>query len=78
MSAFSDAVFRTHPSNKPKFNKQIWDDASIAGDFKKFAQVFIDLGDYKMKLMEELAQTGISITRSLMLEYDNTDLHIDD
>ena len=78
MSAFSDAIFRTHPSNNPKFNAQIWDNAKIAADFKKFAEVFVELGDYKMELMQELEKTGIPMTRSLMLEFDDTDLHIDD
>jgi len=27
MSCFSDALFRTHPSNNPAFNTQIWDNA---------------------------------------------------
>lgn len=30
MSAFSDALFRTHPSNNPDFNAQIWDNEEIA------------------------------------------------
>ena len=78
MSAFSDAVFRTHPSNKPKFNAQIWDNPTIAAFFKKFADVHVSLGDYRMGLMKELEKTGIPITRSLMLEYDDTNIHIDD
>jgi len=30
MSTFSDAVFRTHPSNLPAYNAQIWDNKDIA------------------------------------------------
>lgn len=30
MSAFSDALFRSHPSNNPDFNAQIWDNEHIA------------------------------------------------
>jgi alpha-glucosidase (family GH31 glycosyl hydrolase) len=78
MSAFSDAVFRTHPSNNPAFNAQIWDDQEIAEFFKTFAHIFIALGEYKMELMEEMEQTGLPITRSLMLEFNDTDLDIDD
>jgi len=78
MSAFSDAIFRTHPSNNPAFNAQIWDDQEIAEFFKNFANIFISLGEYKMELMEEMEQTGLPITRSLMLEFDDTDLDIDD
>lgn len=31
-----------------------------------------------MKLMQEMEKTGLPITRSLMLELDDTDLNIDD
>jgi hypothetical protein len=31
-----------------------------------------------MELMEEMEQTGLPITRSLMLELNDTDLDIDD
>lgn len=78
MSAFSDAIFRTHPSNNPDFNAQIWDNEKIAQYFKKFAQVFVDLGEYKMQLMNETVEQGLPITRSLMLEFDRTDWLIDD
>jgi len=30
MNAFSDIVYRTHPSNLPDFNAQIWDNPQIA------------------------------------------------
>lgn len=78
MNAFSDAIYRTHPSNKPSFCSQVWDNAEIATFFKNFTQIFVDLGDYRMRLMKEHEQTGIPITRSLMMEFNNTDIHIDD
>ena len=78
MSTFSDAVFRTHPSNNPAFNAQIWDNPSIASFFKKFADIFVSLGSYKLSLMEEMESSGTPMTRSLMLEFDDTSLEIDD
>lgn len=78
MNTFSDALFRTHPSNIPEFNEQIWTNTEIAGFFAKFAGIFAKLGDYRMSLMKELEATGIPITRSLMFEFDNTEIHIDD
>jgi len=78
MSTFSDAVFRTHPSNNPDFNAQIWDDEDIAQFFKQFADTFVSLGDYKMELMGELESTGIPIVRSFMLEFGEYQKHIDD
>lgn len=47
MNAFSDAVFRTHPSNKPDFNVQVWDSDKLSQFFKKFVEVFVGLGDYR-------------------------------
>ena len=78
MSTFSDALFRTHPSNNPSFNAQIWDNDNIAEFFKKFADIFIELGSYKLELMSEMESTGIPIVRSLMLEFDDPSLDIDD
>jgi alpha-glucosidase (family GH31 glycosyl hydrolase) len=40
--------------------------------------VFVELGEYRMKLMKETEMTGVPITRSLMLEFDNTEWNIDD
>jgi len=45
---------------------------------KKFTDVFVALGDYRMQLMTEMETNGIPPTRSLMLEFDNTDYDIDD
>jgi len=78
MNAFSDAIFRTHPSNNPAINSQVWDNENIAKFFKKFAETHKELGEYRMKLMQEMEETGLPITRSLMLELDDTDLNIDD
>lgn len=78
MSCFSDSLFRSHPSNNPAFNAQLWDNADIAADFKKFSNVFIDIGKYRMQLMTEMETNGLPPTRSLMLEFDNTDYDIDD
>ena len=78
MSAFSDALFRTHPSNNPAFNAQIVDNEGMALFFKKFADIFVQLGDYKLELMQEMRRTGLPIVRSLMLEFDDTTLDISD
>jgi len=48
MNAFSDAIYRSHPSCNPAVNAQIWDNEEIAGFFAKFAKVFVDLGDYRL------------------------------
>ena len=78
MNAFSDAVYRSHPSNNPAFNVQLWDSVKIAQFFKKFTDVFVGLGVYRKALMLENEKTGIPITRSLMFELDDTSIDIDD
>lgn len=79
MSAFSDAVFRTHPSNKPDFNAQVWDNEKIASHFKKFTEVHMKLGKYRLNLMKQMEKTGLPLVRSLTLEFDAPNLsHIDD
>jgi alpha-glucosidase (family GH31 glycosyl hydrolase) len=78
MNTFSDAVFRTHPSSNPAGNAQVWDNAEIASFFKNFTEHFVALKDYRMGLMQEMNQTGLPITRSLMFELDDTTIDIDD
>ena len=57
----------------------MWDNSKIAGYFKKFAEVFSNLGGYKLKLMREMEETGLPIVRSLALEFDMPQwTHIDD
>lgn len=78
MSAFSDSLFRSHPSNLPEFNAQIWDNTKMMQFFGNFTKVFVKLGDYKMELMKETEATGVPMVRSLMLELDDATLEIDD
>lgn len=80
MNVFSDAMIRSHPGSYPAANYQLYTDKDIGEFVKIFTNNFVALGDYRMKLMEEAYQTGIPITRSLMLEYpdDTTARKIDD
>jgi len=74
MNTFSDIIYRTHPSNFPEFNAQIWDNEVIANFFKKFSDIWISLAIYRKELMEEVRALGTPVVRSLMLEFEDMSL----
>jgi alpha-glucosidase (family GH31 glycosyl hydrolase) len=51
MSCFSDVIMRSHPSNLPDDDYQIWDSEETVLFMKKFTEIHIGLKDYKMSLM---------------------------
>lgn len=46
LSAFSDAILRTHPGSKPSDNVQVWTNATFGFHFAKFARVFACLAPF--------------------------------
>ena len=71
MTAFSDPIMRSHPSNIPDSNFQIWDDIDAIQFLKKFTEIHISLADYKMSLMKEAYELGRPFTRPLMLHFES-------
>ena len=69
MSTYSDIVMRTHPSNKPQINHQIYTDNNTAQFFGYFVKQHVTLATYKRSLMLEASTDGIPIVRSLMMNY---------
>ena len=69
MSAFSDAVMRSHPSNDPSKNWQIYDDAETAQFLAFFGKIHKALSAYKRELMAEACESGIPMVRSFLLEF---------
>lgn len=69
MSAFSDAVFRTHEGNLPDYGCQVYDDGEIANFFAHFAKVHAALWSYRQQLLEEAVQKGTPLVRALFLHY---------
>jgi alpha-glucosidase len=74
MSAFSDIIMRSHPSNNPDFNFQIYSDNQTAQFLALFGNIHKLLASYKKQLMVEATTYGIPIVRSLMLEYPDDDI----
>ena len=71
MNTFSDVIMRSHPSNRPSDDAQIYDSVENIQFFKKFADIHRKLADYKIKLMNEAEQDGTPFTRPLMLHFPN-------
>ena len=71
MNTFSDLVMRSHPSNLPDLNWQVYSDNETASFLSYFSKVHRSLKDYKIALMNEGAETGIPPVRALLLEFPN-------
>jgi len=71
MSAFSDVIMRSHPSNLPDDDFQVYDDDESVLFLKKFTEIHVKLADYKMDLMKEASELGTPVTRPLLLHYPN-------
>eukprot|EP00347_Sterkiella_histriomuscorum_P004531 403360108 len=69
MSTFSDAIMRTHPTNRPSVNFQAQDDDEAAQFFAHFAKIHVALASYKRNLIQIANEQGLPMTRSLLLEY---------
>lgn len=69
MSAFSDAIFRSHEGNRPLSNVQVYSDAETLAHLARFATVFASLSDYKKGLMMEAKEKGWPLTRPLFWHY---------
>lgn len=72
MSAFSDAVLRTHPGSKPSDNAQVWTNASLTAHFAKFAKIFACLAPYRRTLMRAAATRGLPLARPLLMHYPDS------
>lgn len=69
MSTYSDVIMRTHPSNKPDLNFQVFSDNSTAQHFAFFGKIHVGLAPYKQALIAEASATGVPVTRSLFMNY---------
>merc|ERR1712176_1276973 len=69
LSAFSDMIFRSHPGNIPQTSSQIYSNERTIAQFVRFSNVFADLSEYKLKLMNDSYHLGLPIVRHLFFEY---------
>lgn len=69
MSTFSDCIMRSHPSNLPLADFQIYSDADAVTFMAKFTQIHVRLEAYKRDLMVEASTKGTPFTRPLLLAF---------
>ena len=69
MNTFSDPILRSHPSNIPEAQSQIYDNKENILFFKKFVEIHNKLSDYKKGLIHEASDLGSPFTRPLMLHF---------
>jgi alpha-glucosidase len=68
LAAFT-AVFRTHEGNRPEVNYQIYSDEETLRQFVRLARVYAAWKPYRMKLVEEAADTGLPVVRHPFIHY---------
>jgi alpha-glucosidase (family GH31 glycosyl hydrolase) len=68
LAAFT-AVFRTHEGNRPEVNYQIYSDEETLQHFSRFAKVYAAWKPYRIKLVEEAADTGLPVVRHPFIHY---------
>jgi sulfoquinovosidase len=68
LGAFT-TVFRTHEGNRPEVNHQVYSDEDTLRHFSRFAKVYAAWEPYRMKLVEEAADTGLPVVRHPFIHY---------
>jgi len=72
MSAFTDAILRTHPGSGPGPGEaQIYSSNASKLHFAAYARVHQALCEYRWDLMQHAETTGIPMARHPMLHYEN-------
>lgn len=69
MSTFSDCIMRSHPSNLPLEDFQIYSDDNAVDFMAKFTKIHVRLEAYKRSLMVEASTKGTPFTRPLLLAF---------
>jgi alpha-D-xyloside xylohydrolase len=64
-------------SNLSEKNKQIYNDLDIMHHFSRFVDIFVNLKDYRYKLMKEAEQYGYPLMRPMSAHYNDC-WHISD
>lgn len=68
LSAFT-TIYRTHEGNIPSANAQFYDDEASLSQFDRCARLYAGWKDYRRKLVDEAAATGLPVDRLLLLDY---------
>eukprot|EP00475_Leptophrys_vorax_P023379 TRINITY_DN32002_c0_g1_i1.p1 TRINITY_DN32002_c0_g1~~TRINITY_DN32002_c0_g1_i1.p1 ORF type:complete len:761 (+),score=182.35 TRINITY_DN32002_c0_g1_i1:349-2631(+) len=69
LSAFSGAIFRTHPGSDPSLNWQFYSDNETLANYSIFSKMFVAWKDYRSQLMTEAWEKGYPLARHVALHY---------
>lgn len=72
MQAFG-VVMRTHETNRPKLNQQVYDTPATRADFARASQIYAALRDYRATVIDEAVTTGVPAMRHAWLVYPGTE-----
>lgn len=61
---------RTHEGNRPSENFQVYDDNEAIDHFAKCTSIFVDLTEYRRKIIEENSENGTPVQRPLFMHYE--------
>lgn len=56
-------MMRTHESNRPSLNAQVYDSAQSAAAFARMTRLFAALGPYRREVIDEAVRTGVPAVR---------------
>lgn len=65
-------MMRTHETNRPTVNQQVYDTPETRAQFARATQIFAALADYRATVIEEATTTGLPATRHGWLVYPGT------
>lgn len=71
MEAFG-VVMRSHETNRPKLNQQVYDTAETRAQFARASQIYAALRDYRTSVIQEAVRDGIPAMRSGWQVYPGT------
>lgn len=64
MQAFG-VVMRTHETNRPEVNQQVYDTEATRQEFARMSQLYADLYPYRKTVIDEATRTGLPAMRSM-------------
>lgn len=65
-------LMRTHETNRPAVNQQVYDTEQTRAQFARATQIFAALADYRAGVIEEAVTTGVPAMRHTWLVYPGT------
>lgn len=71
MQAFG-TMMRTHETNRPDVNQQVYDTPETRAAFARATQIFVALADYRAGVIDEAVRTGVPAMRHTWLVYPGT------